>query len=314
MKQKLYILGIVTTVLIFTGTIFKVSHWPGAGYMLTGGLVILILFFIPAALINHYRAEGSNRNKLIYIITWVTSFIVFTSMLFKIMHWPYAGVLMTLALPFPYVVFLPVFLYVTSRNKNYNIYNTVFILLLLALNSVFGTLLALNVSKERIEESFNLSQNYYRLENVLSQFTVNDQGSQIIKEIDYLIELADYYQARMLQLDMNTPENWHNDPRSLVRSDSRVIPSAAIATKDSPPGIEMVKGIRKLIAALEKTPGYEGMAEMAKELLDFNPQNGEVDDFVRINLIDNSLGMALIGLDGLKADLLLMKIQASGIK
>jgi len=46
--------------------------------------------------------------------------------------------------PFPYVVFLPVYLIVTEKNKSHNIYNTVYILLLLALNSTFAALLALH--------------------------------------------------------------------------------------------------------------------------------------------------------------------------
>ena len=28
MKQKMYILGVVTVLIIFAGTIFKVNHWP----------------------------------------------------------------------------------------------------------------------------------------------------------------------------------------------------------------------------------------------------------------------------------------------
>jgi hypothetical protein len=35
--------------------------------------------------------------------------------LFKIMHWPGAGIFLMVALPFPFLVFLPVYLYVTSR-------------------------------------------------------------------------------------------------------------------------------------------------------------------------------------------------------
>jgi hypothetical protein len=64
MKQKIYIIGVVTVVTVFTGAIFKVNHYPGAGVLLIAGLVSL----------------------------------VFLSMLFKLMHWPYAGVLLTITL------------------------------------------------------------------------------------------------------------------------------------------------------------------------------------------------------------------------
>lgn len=48
-----------------------------------------------------------------------------------------AGRLLMIAIPFPYVVFLQVFLTVTAKNKNFSINNTIFVLLLLAGVSVF---------------------------------------------------------------------------------------------------------------------------------------------------------------------------------
>src|SRR5674476_974690 len=133
MKQKIYILGVITAIIISTGLIFKVEHWPTSQILITAGTMILVLIFIPVALINNYKAEGNTQNRLLYIVTYITCFVVFTAMLFKIQHWPLAGTLLTIALPFPYIVFLPVFLTVTSKNKNFNIYNTVFVLLLLCL-------------------------------------------------------------------------------------------------------------------------------------------------------------------------------------
>ena len=162
MKQKIYILGVITAMIISTGVILKVNHWPAAGILITAGTLILVLIFLPVALINNYKAEGNNQNRVLYIVTYITCFVVFIGMLFKIMHWPYAGIGLFIALPFPYIVFLPVFLVVTAKNKNFSIYNTVFVLLLLALNSVFSALLALNVSKETINDSYNISRDYIR--------------------------------------------------------------------------------------------------------------------------------------------------------
>ena len=144
MKQKIYILGLVTTLIVVTGIMFKINHWPGAGYLLTIGIFSLVFIFLPVSLQNHYKAEGNKQNLILYIVTWLTCFVVFTAMLFKIMHWPGAGIALFISLPFPYVVFLPVFLTVTGKNKNFNIYYTVFVLFLLAIISSYSALLALN--------------------------------------------------------------------------------------------------------------------------------------------------------------------------
>ncbi|MBN2864113.1 MAG: hypothetical protein JXN62_13180 [Bacteroidales bacterium] len=144
MKQKIYILGLAITLTVFTGIIFKVNHWPGAGYLMTVGIISLVILFLPLALRNHYKVEGNNKNLVLYIVTWLTCFVVFTAMLFKIMHWPGAGTALMISIPFPYVIFLPVFLIVTGKNKKFNIYYTVFVLFLLAAISGFSALLALH--------------------------------------------------------------------------------------------------------------------------------------------------------------------------
>ena len=169
MKQKIYILGVISAIIISTGVILKVEHWPMAQIFIAAGILILVLIFFPAALINSYKAEGNKQNRLLYIVTYITCFVVFTGLLFKIQHWPYAGVALSIALPFPYIVFLPVFLIVTSKNKNFNIYNTVFVLILLALNSVFSALFSLNVSKETVDDSYNISRDYSKAKVAVAQ-------------------------------------------------------------------------------------------------------------------------------------------------
>lgn len=144
MKQKIYLLGIATTILLFAGTTFKSYHWPLAGFLIAIGIFILLFVFLPLALVSNYKSEGKSGNRILYIITWMTCFTVFTAMLFKIMHWPGAGIALVIALPFPYVVYLPVFLYITSKNKNFNIYSTAFIFFLLTVVSGLSALLAVN--------------------------------------------------------------------------------------------------------------------------------------------------------------------------
>jgi hypothetical protein len=308
MKQKIYILGVFTTLIIFLGAIFKVNHLPAAGILLTVGLVTLVVLFLPLALVNHYRSEESRQNLSLYIVTWLTCFVVFISMLFKIMHWPLAGLLLTIALPFPYVVFLPVFLGVTSKNKNFNIYNTVFVLLLLALNSVFSGLLALNVTLERIEDSYNLSSHYNKLETVLSQLPDPDLNSPVNLKIDEVLKTVNDYQGLILEQEGISMEQWNNDPWNLRRPDARGVAIKAInTTSESPAGEKLVNGLKGLIAEMEITPGYETMAKNAPLIFDFTEPAGSEQEWVDRIFNDNNLAWTLIYLDGLKVNLQIIK-------
>ncbi len=216
MRQKLYIFGIVTTMVVIAGTILKINHWPGAGILLLLGLGTLVLLFLPLALINHYNAEKNRQTLLLHIVTWLTCFIVFTSMLFKIQHWPFAGILMTIALPFPYVVFLPVFLITTSKDKNFNIFNTVFVLFLLAVSSVFSALLGLNVSRERIYDSYNLSRHYNIAEKEL-KLAGNEVSSPLTGNIDDVLNLLDDYRDLILREENMNIGDWETNPEDLQK-------------------------------------------------------------------------------------------------
>jgi hypothetical protein len=224
MKQKIYIIGIITVLIIVVGTMFKVEHWPAGGILLTAGISTLVLIFLPVALINHYRTEGDRQNLILYLVTWLTCFVVFTGMLFKIQHWPLARPFLLIALPFPYVVFLPVFLIVTSKNKNFNIYNTVFILFLMAGQSVFSVYLALGVSREKINNSVSLSYHYKNFEKAISDLPVLSNKTPVMildNKADLLLKLVNECEGLMFKKAGITEEQWNNNPENIRDLDLR---------------------------------------------------------------------------------------------
>jgi hypothetical protein len=313
MKQKLYILGVVTAMIISTGAIFKVNHLPGAAILLIAGIIMLVLLFLPAALINNYRAEGNSQNRILYIVTWITCFVVFTAMLFKIMHWPHAGIGLLIALPFPYIVFLPVFLVVTSKNKSFNIYNTVFVLFLLALNSVFSALLALNVSKTTIDDSYNISRNYNQVGKALAYIPVTSKESAVNLKIDEIIKITNDYQDLILKHEGMTREQWEKDPGNLLRPDSPNIAAAALYENgEYPPGTRLEKAINELIALMEQTKGYEETAKALPAILGMEKVKGEdsAGTFLSYRNIMINLSWVLIALDGVETNLLMIRASA----
>ena len=307
MKQKIYIFGVITALVIFAGTIFKINHFAGAGILLTVGLATLVLLFLPVALINNYKAEGDRQNLPLYIVTWLTCFVVFTAMLFKIMHWPFAGILMTIALPFPYVVFLPVFL-IIARNKNFSIYNTVFVLMLLVINSVFSGLLSLNVTRNRIDDSFNLSGNYIKVEAVLNKFPEQIPDNPVIQSINEVLNTVDAYQEIIMKQENISPEQWKNNPETILKPDSKGLAAKALNNSgDSPEGTKLLSGLKNLVKSMEITPGYAELAKEAPLIFDIVSPNGNEADWYSWKFDDNNLAWVLIYLDGLETNLKMIR-------
>jgi hypothetical protein len=312
MKQKIYILGVITAIIISTGLILKVNHWPTAGILITAGSLILVLIFLPVALINNYKAEGNSQNKLLYIVTYITCLVVFIGMLFKIMHWPYAGIGLLIALPFPYIVFLPVFLVVTAKNKHFNIYNTVFVLFLLALNSVFSALLALNVSKETINDSYNISRDYCKVEAAMAAHPLNIEASVVNLKIDEIIKITQNYQDLLLRHEGMTREQWKKDPGNLLRPDSPNIAAGVLSDNgEIPAGVRLEKALSELVALMKQTKGYEETASALPAIIRLYHEKDEdpAMTFSGTNIII-PLSWALIYLDGLEANLQMIKASA----
>jgi hypothetical protein len=308
MKQKLYILGLLTVLLITLGTIFKLNHWPGAAILIILGILTLAIVFIPLALRNNYKAEGNRQNLILYWTAGLTCFIVFICMLFKLLHWPYAGLALLIALPFPYVVFLPVYLFVTGRNKNYNIYNTVYVLFLLTAVSAVSLLLALSVSKERIVDSLTLSGNYNRIEQTLNRIPPMNQQLPVNQKIDDLLSISGEYRDLILNCEGLTSDEWNNDPETLLASEKWPVSNNAIMEKGDPLFRKLKTGLSDLIIFLVKTPGYEGLGKSAPAIFDMEMLNGISYTFKSDLVFAAEQPWSLIYLDALITNLKLIKL------
>jgi hypothetical protein len=267
------------------------------------------MVFLPLALRNHYRTEGGRRNLLLYLVTWLTCFVVFGGMLFKLMHWPGAGIALLIALPFPYVVFLPVFLAVTSKDKNFSIYNTVAMLFLLAGTSISSALLALNVSKEKIDDSLLLSRSYNRVEAILDEIPSAAGQAPVANKIDELLVIIDDYQRKIFSVEGMSEEDWNNDPRTFPRPDAASIldKTLVIAGKNPTFDTRLQTGLGDLVGELRKSAPNEETAGKIPEIFDFYESTDNGPEWTKGMFMVPPRIWSLIYLDGLETNLKLIR-------
>ncbi|MFA6261859.1 MAG: hypothetical protein WC760_10350 [Bacteroidia bacterium] len=142
MKKLLFVLGILAAQCMLAGTLFKIMHWPGASLFLIAGAAGFCFAFLPLALRLSYL-EHANYLWL-HLVTYLVFALGVSSIVFKVLHWNGAQMLLQIAFPLPFVLFLPVYLYQTRMDKKLN--NTSFIGVLAGLTfiAVFSVLLSLN--------------------------------------------------------------------------------------------------------------------------------------------------------------------------
>jgi hypothetical protein len=301
MKQKIYILGIISAMVLITGAMFKVQHWPAAQILLTLGTILLLVFFLPAALINHYRVNSNKQYKLLYLTTYVTCFVVFTAMLWKIQHWPFAGYAVLIGVPFPFVVFLPVWLYETSKIKNFDINNTIYILFLLALQAVFSVLLALNVTKEKLDYTLQLT-------NQISSFNLKIESLNLVSEKsavdrssdDVLIQIEACRQLLFNRTEI-TRKALNEGTVGGRFLDSKDIPMDLLLSSSVPsPAEKLSSALNNFITEIAKLPDGENLVKKAQDLFDLTNQPGDETQWQYKMFQGVYLTWDLVELDGME--------------
>lgn len=152
MKKSVYITGISCAILMLFGCIFKVMHWPGASPMIVVSVFLFCFWFLPAGLMNNYNLLPLKKMKTLHVVSFIVFLVCMMSVLFKVMHWPGAGMLLLPGVLLPFIVFFPVYLYHTREEEkagNKNFFGLIIGLIFLA---VFGVLLALSNSRQVLHQ------------------------------------------------------------------------------------------------------------------------------------------------------------------
>ncbi len=128
---------------------------------------------MPSALFNSFKIETNKKLINLYIIGYICVFAVCAGALFKIQHWPYANLILIISIPVPFVLFLPVYIWSIRKNKELNYNNLILILFFFAYFAGITSLLALNVSKNLLDE-YVISANNYEEQYKLTTLQTSD--------------------------------------------------------------------------------------------------------------------------------------------
>lgn len=115
----LYVSGFFAGMLFIMGSLFKVQHWPGAGLMLSLSYFSGIIFFIPALFYSLFRDKERRIKRPVYILAMTGVTLHLLGLLFKIQHWPYAGLLLTAGMSILYVFTLPLYTWIKWKDEKY---------------------------------------------------------------------------------------------------------------------------------------------------------------------------------------------------
>lgn len=184
MKKFMYILGVIAPTLVIIGTIFKIQHWPAAGILLTLGLFLLGAIYLPVFVsvkIRDTRKAGKPVNMPLYIIGLVAGIVFIAGALFKLMHWPGAGIMMIISDVVVIAVFVPILVINALKDKENQVQNFTVLIFVLSFVAIIFMTSMLRVSKDVVSSFILAINNNTHTEDVIQNS--NESLSDLILEM-----------------------------------------------------------------------------------------------------------------------------------
>jgi hypothetical protein len=151
MKNFTYLFGLSSALLAILGTLFKKMHWPGAGILLTVGIGLVILVFLPLYFIISYREQPEKKNPVYAIVGYLTLTLTLIAAIFKIQHWPGAGTLIEFSMVLILVGFVPLYLVNAFQRAGKKQIGLPYVVMLLIGISITLIAFNINVSKDLLD-------------------------------------------------------------------------------------------------------------------------------------------------------------------
>lgn len=167
MKNFTYLFGLTSAILTIVGSFFKRMHWPGAGILITVGMILIVFVFLPLYFITNHREQLEKKNPVYAIVGYLTIALLLAGATFKIQHWPGAGWLIYASIGFLLIGFVPLYvvnIFQRSGKEKANLPYIVMLLVGIACVMLMGNV---NMSKDLLDVYMNEAQaNENRVEEV----------------------------------------------------------------------------------------------------------------------------------------------------
>jgi hypothetical protein len=167
MKKAMIISGTASAAIFSTGLIFKFLHWPGASIALILGIGLLSLVFLPLMFILKIREQQNTKDKAIIGIGTLSGILISLGILFKVMHWPGANIMMQGSIVVMLLLFLPLYFFTGIRNPDTKVNTIVSSIIMLSAIGLLFTLMRSPKGTYIRDKQFTM--NFIRNENLFQQ-------------------------------------------------------------------------------------------------------------------------------------------------
>lgn len=118
MKKIMIWSGTFSVFTLIFGIWFKFMHWPGAGMLISSGLLSGSLIFLPLLFTLKAKEKQKTKDKFVMGVAAIGVILVSLSFLFKVMHWPYSVEMVYVSAILMLFIFLPIYFLSGIKNED----------------------------------------------------------------------------------------------------------------------------------------------------------------------------------------------------
>ena len=170
--------GLISSVIFLLGILFKVMHWPGAGIALSVGLFMLGIIFLPSLIFAKISDDKGEGKRAAYLVGLFAGLFYIAGFLFKIMHWPGAGLAILIGLILFAMIFIPLFVFAHYKNESHVSGHFIFVMIASMMAVLFLSFMALTVTKDALSAFAVVEE---QMDDVLDD--LEDKNSVIVREM-----------------------------------------------------------------------------------------------------------------------------------
>lgn len=109
MKKVVSILGLIASLMVIVGVVFRVNHIMGAGILLVLGVSVIALVVLPLLGYMTLVAKEDSSTIVTSLVGYFAAMSMAMGGLFKLMHWPFANILFWLGVGVLLLGFMPIY-------------------------------------------------------------------------------------------------------------------------------------------------------------------------------------------------------------
>lgn len=147
MKKFMLLSGIAGAGILVIGNLFKFMHWPGTAFLILLGILLLSMVFIPLLFFIKLKENPTGTQRWLLSLGTLLAIAFCFSVLFKIMHWPYANMLGNISVFGTILVFVPMYLVNSFKTKDQQTNALITVILIVAAAGMLYSLMATRLSQ-----------------------------------------------------------------------------------------------------------------------------------------------------------------------